>query len=119
MQNKVSIYVQGKKYNIITDESKEYVIGLSHVLDENLQKILDLGQEVSLTTALVLSGISSLDDAYKADITAKNFREEIKKYIERELNTDRDLKKEKEKNRHLENKLEDLSRQINNLKNQK
>lgn len=82
MQNKVKVVICGKEYVINTDEVPSYVISLAKRLDNQMNAIMDSSDNIPITTAAVLTALSALDEAHKANMDMDRIRVQIKDYVD-------------------------------------
>ena len=78
MVNKVRVNIAGTPYAIATTDSEKYILGLAKKLDEDITKLLDTNDNLSVTKAAVLD---YLDEYRKSTGSAENMRSQIQDYI--------------------------------------
>lgn len=79
---RVKIEIFGVEYVIATEEDPDYVVRLSHQLDDKLRALMNENPRISITTAFALTAMGYLDDYYKAADNADNLRAQIRDYLE-------------------------------------
>ena len=79
MVNKVRVTIAGAPYAIATTDSEKYIASLAKRLDEDITKLLDTNENLSVTKAAVFCAMDYLDEYKKS--TAENMRSQIQDYI--------------------------------------
>ena len=80
--NKVKITICGKDYSLQTDEQPAYVQQLASRLDRRITEMMEENDNLSLSSAAILIGLSLMDDSYKTSSDMDNIRSEIRNYVE-------------------------------------
>ena len=81
MVNKVRVTIAGAPYAIATTDSEGYITALAKKLDEDLTKLLDANENLSVTKAAVFCAMDYLDEYRKSTGSAENMRGQIQDYI--------------------------------------
>ena len=81
MVNKVRVNIAGTPYAIATTDSEKYILGLAKKLDEDIIKLLDTNDNLSVTKAAVFCAMDYLDEYRKSTGSAENMRSQIQDYI--------------------------------------
>ena len=81
MVNKVRVNIAGTPYAIATSDSEKYILGLAKKLDEDITKLLDTNDNLSVTKAAVFCAMDYLDEYRKSTGSAENMRSQIQDYI--------------------------------------
>ena len=81
MVNKVRVNIAGTPYAIATTDSEKYILGLAKKLDEDITKLLDANDNLSVTKAAVFCAMDYLDEYRKSTGSAENMRSQIQSYI--------------------------------------
>ena len=81
MVNKVRVNIAGTPYAIATTDSEKYILGLAKKLDEDITKLLDTNENLSVTKAAVFCAMDYLDEYRKSTGSAENMRSQIQDYI--------------------------------------
>ena len=66
MVNKVRVNIAGTPYAIATTDSEKYILGLAKKLDEDITKLLDTNDNLSVTKAAVFCAMDYLDEYGKS-----------------------------------------------------
>ena len=66
MVNKVRVNIAGTPYAIATTDSEKYILGLAKKLDEDITKLLDTNDNLSVTKAAVFCAMDYLDEYRKS-----------------------------------------------------
>ena len=81
MVNKVRVNIAGAPYAIATTDSEKYITSLAKKLDEDIAKLLDGNENLSVTKAAVFCAMDYLDEYKKSTGSAENMRSQIQSYI--------------------------------------
>ena len=81
MVNKVRVTIAGAPYAIATTDSEKYITSLAKKLDEDITKLLDTNDNLSVTKAAVFCAMDYLDEYRKSTGSAENMRSQIQSYI--------------------------------------
>ncbi len=81
MVNKVRVTIAGAPYAIATTDSEKYITSLAKKLDEDITKLLDANENLSVTKAAVFCAMDYLDEYKKSTGSAENMRSQIQDYI--------------------------------------
>ena len=81
MVNKVRVNIAGTPYAIATTDSEKYIQTLAKKLDEDITKLLDGNENLSVTKAAVFCAMDYLDEYKKSTGSAENMRGQIQDYI--------------------------------------
>ena len=81
MVNKVRVNIAGTPYAIATTDSEKYIQSLAKKLDEDITKLLDENENLSVTKAAVFCAMDYLDEYRKSTGSAENMRSQIQDYI--------------------------------------
>ena len=74
MVNKVRVNIAGTPYAIATTDSEKYIQTLAKKLDEDITKLLDGNENLSVTKAAVFCAMDYLDEYRKSTGSAENMR---------------------------------------------
>ena len=81
MVNKVRVNIAGTPYAIATTDPEKYIQALAKKLDEDITKLLDENENLSVTKAAVFCAMDYLDEYRKSAGSAENMRSQIQDYI--------------------------------------
>ena len=81
MVNKVRVNIAGTPYAIATTDPEKYIQSLAKKLDEDITKLLDANENLSVTKAAVFCAMDFLDEYRKSTGSAENMRSQIQDYI--------------------------------------
>ena len=81
MVNKVRVNIAGTPYAIATTDPEKYIQALAKKLDEDITKLLDENENLSVTKAAVFCAMDYLDEYRKSTGSAENMRGQIQDYI--------------------------------------
>ena len=74
MVNKVRVNIAGTPYAIATTDPEKYIQSLAKKLDEDITKLLDANENLSVTKAAVFCAMDYLDEYSKSAGNAENMR---------------------------------------------
>lgn len=80
--NKVRVTICGKEYNLQTDETPDYIIGLAARVDKEINDLIKAKPNFGIQNAAVFVALTSLDEAKKANQSIDNIRSQIKTYVD-------------------------------------
>ncbi len=80
-RNRIKLDICGTEYIITSDEPESYVLELGAELDRSMRALMNNDPRVSTTMAAVLTALTVLDEARKANASADNLRSQIKEYL--------------------------------------
>ena len=75
------VNIAGTPYAIATTDSEKYIQSLAKKLDEDITKLLDENENLSVTKAAVFCAMDYLDEYRKSTGSAENMRSQIQNYI--------------------------------------
>ena len=81
MVNKVRVNIAVTSYAIATTDTEKYILSLAKKLDEDITKLLDDNENLSVTKAAVFCAMDYLDEYRKSTGSAENMRGQIQDYI--------------------------------------
>ena len=81
MVNKVRVNIAGTPYAIATTDPENYIVSLARKLDEDITKLMDENDNLSVTKAAVFCAMDYLDEYRKSTGSAENMRSQIQDYI--------------------------------------
>lgn len=80
--NKVKVMICGKEYNLQTDETPEYIVGLAARLDKEINDLVRAKPNFGVQNASVFIALTALDTALKANSSIDNMRTQMKAYVD-------------------------------------
>lgn len=98
--NTVKLCICGTDYYISTAEDPEYVAKLGEYISNLVEHMMQQNSSLSMTKALLLCCMDTLDELNRANAGADNLRSQIKDYLEdssRSRNEVSELRKELER----------------------
>ena len=81
MANKVTITVGGTNYNIITDDSPEYMKECAEYFDAQFTDISRSAPQIPTLSVAVLAGITVTDEFFKTRESVDNLVMQMKEYM--------------------------------------
>lgn len=85
MANRLSVKLDGQEYTIVSEESREYMLEISDVVNNKLTDIKIQNNKLSTSMAALLVALNLADDLKKTEIKANELlkeNEELKKRLE-------------------------------------
>lgn len=116
IENKVAVTICGKEYNLRTDDSPEYLIGLAKRVDKEISDMVKAKPNFGIQNAAVFVALTALDEAQKASQSIENVGKQIKSYVEETAKARKEKEKLADKNKTLEEKIAALEKEIKELK---
>lgn len=110
-KNKITVFVAGHKFTLITDDSEKQVTDIADRVDTNINSIMTQ-TSMSKERSAILSALNFCDDELKARRDIAQIKEQIKDYITDSANL-------RSENEELKAKVKELSEEIERLKNNK
>lgn len=109
MKNKLTVKIQRKSYNFISDESQEYTDMLAGLLERRINDCIKKNEGISSLDAAYLTAFDCMDELVKANKNIDNIRTQIKDYVD-------DSTRSKASEDKLRSELEDAQRKISLLR---
>lgn len=85
MANRLSVQLDGREYTIVSEESREYMLEISDIVNKKLADIKIQNNKLSTSMAALLVSLNLADELKKAEKTAKDAikeSEELKKRLD-------------------------------------
>lgn len=76
MANRLSVKLDGQEYTIVSEESREYMLEISDVVNKKLTDVKIQNNKLSTSMAALLTALNLADDAKKASEEVKKLQEE-------------------------------------------
>ena len=100
-KNRTDVYICNKKYALESDESSEFIMGVSRVVDKKFQEIFERDENISLMDAAVLVSLELVSENVKTARNLDSMRTQIKAYAD--------------ENNKLKDKIMTMSKKIDDL----
>lgn len=110
-KRKVSVFVAGQKFTIITEDSEKYVTDIASKVDTSINSLV-IKSNMTRERCAVLTALDLCDDEAKARQALSELREQIKDYIQ-------DAARLKKENEQLKEQIEILNREKERLSQSK
>jgi len=111
-KRKVSVFVAGQRFNLITDEEERYVIDLAAKVDARISS-LSISQSMTRERAAVLTALDLADDIEQGKRSLNEVKEQVKDYLSKieELTTENtELRTQLSREKHDSMALSDVQR---------
>lgn len=85
MANKLTVKLDGREYTIVSEESREYMLEISDIVNKKLTDIKIQNSKLSTSMAALLVALNMADDLKKSEAKASELyeeNEELKKRLE-------------------------------------
>ncbi len=76
MANKLTVKLDGREYTIVSEESREYMLEISDIVNKKLNEIKIQNCKLSTSMAALLVALNMADDLKKAETAAGELAEE-------------------------------------------
>ena len=130
--NRVLVYINGRDYKILSEESEEHILGISEKVNDLMKELKQQNANLNGEKAAVLTALNLCDDYYKAynkaqaykkqlgDITSdiKNAKDDVKKLSEERQNLTEKCQKLAAENKDLSEKLQNMTMGLQNVSNE-
>lgn len=100
-KNRTDVYICNKKYALESDESSEFIMGVSRVVDKKFQEIFERDENISLMDAAVLVSLELVSENVKVARNLDSIKTQIKAYVD--------------ENNKLKDKLMTMSKKMDDL----
>jgi len=81
VQNRVAVFIGGRRYVLVTEESEEYMLKIASYVDEKFEEQKQTFR-VSETDAAVMAALVMADELFKAKETTNNSLNQIQGCLE-------------------------------------
>ncbi len=81
MNNRVTVTIDGREYNIIAAEDAEYVRKVASHVNDQVKAVIQ-SSRVSSVDGITLAAMNIADQYYKEQATSENLRRQLKEYLE-------------------------------------
>ena len=111
-KRKVSVFVAGQRFNLITDEEERYVIDLAAKIDARISS-LSISQSMTRERAAVLTALDLADDIEQGKRSLNEVKEQVKDYLTKieEISTENtELRTQLNREKHDRMALSDVQR---------
>lgn len=99
------IFVGGKRFTIVTDESEAYMKKLVERVDTRLKSIISSNPKLDKDSAAILASLDYCDEEYKLRQNLEDVKEQIKDYIEDTARLHKEIAQLKAQNVILQDKI--------------
>lgn len=106
--NKVTLTINSRQYNVVAEESEEYIKALGDHINEKIDKVLEGGTNVMGERPLILAALNICDEYFKVNEAGYTVNEQLKACTMK-LNAQLDENKRlKEQNESLKTELDEV-----------
>ncbi len=115
--NTVKLCICGTDYYISTGEDPAYVAQLGEYISGLVERMMQQNSNLSMTKALLLCCMNTLDELNHANAGAENLRDQIKDYLEEVAHSRNEVDELRKELEHLKKELGRFDRAIGNQNN--
>lgn len=76
--NKVTLTINSRQYNVVAEESEEYIRALGEHINEKIEKVLESGSNVMGERPLILAALNICDEYFKVNEAGYTVNEQLK-----------------------------------------
>lgn len=106
-KNRYTVYVAGKKFTLVTDDTEKQVMDIASRVDTSINSLV-AQTNMSKENCAILSALDFCDDEFKARLEINEIKEQIKEYFE-------DSARLRSENEALRKEIDSLKEEIKNL----
>lgn len=106
--NKVTLTINSRQYNVIAEESEEYIQALGDHINNKIERVLESGSNIMGERPLILAALNICDEYFKVNEAGYTVNEQLKactKKLDNQIEENIQIKKQLE---GLENEIKDL-----------
>lgn len=104
---KVAITINSRQYDVIADESAEYIEMLGKHINEKIELVLKGGRNVMGERPIVLAALNICDEYFKAEESSRMFKEQLQINSKKLNSAQNENKKLKSDNENLKTELDE------------
>ena len=104
---KVTITINSRQYDVIADESAEYIEMLGKHINEKIELVLKGGRNVMGERPIVLAALNICDEYFKAEEASRMFKEQLQINSKKLSSAQNENKKLKSDNKTLKTELDE------------
>lgn len=104
---KVAIIINSRQYDVIADESAEYIEMLGKHINEKIELVLKGGRNVMGERPIVLAALNICDEYFKAEESSRMFKEQLQINSKKLNSAQNENKKLKSDNENLKTELDE------------
>lgn len=113
--NKHTVYVAGKRFVLLSEDSDKYVQKLADEVNQAINKISDNNPRLESRSCAILCALDYADDKYKEKEKTKRINSQAKKVIEQSDKHAKQIKEMKEQISDKESTIEQLQEKVADL----
>lgn len=117
-KNKTDVFIGGRNFTVVGNESSEYVYKLAAYVDEKIKEMTDKNDKLSGSMAAILAALNIADELHKTTQELDSLRERAKTPIEEYDILVKQLKEANEEIKQLEAKYTRNKEELKNIKEQ-
>ncbi len=107
--NKVTLTINSRQYNVVAQESVEYIEALGAHINEKIEKVMESGLNTLGERPLVLAALNICDEYFKVQEAAKLLNEQMQRCTQK-------LEEQTEQNQRLINENRQMRERIENMR---
>lgn len=102
---KVAITINSRQYDVVAEESAEYIKMLGEHINEKVELVLKGGRNIMGERPIVLAALNICDEYFKAEEANKMFKEQLEMKSEKLTSAQHENKKLRSDNKSLKSEL--------------
>lgn len=71
MANKVKVNICGKEYTVVSEDSRDYILQITQIVDQKMQEIMKRNPSLAPPMAAVLTALNLADETEKIKVVAR------------------------------------------------
>ena len=71
MANKVKVNICGKEYTVVSEDSRDYILQVTHTVDQKMQEIMERNSSLNPSMAAILAALNLADETEKIKVAAR------------------------------------------------
>ena len=71
MANKVKVNICGKEYTVVSEDSRDYILQITQIVDQKMQEIMERNPSLNPSMAAVLAALNLADETEKIKVVAR------------------------------------------------
>ncbi len=117
--NKVTLTINSRKYNVVAQESVEYIEALGAHINEKIEKVIESGLNTLGERPLVLAALNICDEYFKVQEAAKLLNEQMQRCTQKTEEMTEQNQRLINENRQMRERIENMRRNQSQYNNQR
>ncbi|MCD7740740.1 MAG: cell division protein ZapA [Ruminococcus sp.] len=112
MKNQVNVFIYGRNYPMLTDETEEYTQRLCDTLNTRMQQLRAQKPSISIQDAAAVISLECVDELVKKSQTERNIRTQISAYAEDASDSRAQMEQLQKENNALKERVRQLEAEV-------